>query len=92
MEQLFGMVNSLLASNEATRQRDLCIRTYKVVPLSPSAGILEWVDQTQPLSQYLIADRSYLPAAHSRYRPKDWTTKQVLHEVSHGRWFDSSCL
>jgi ataxia telangiectasia mutated family protein len=46
MEQVFAMVNSLLrecSSSRATWRRQLTVRTYKVVPLSPSAGLLEWV-------------------------------------------------
>ena len=42
------------------------MRTYRVVPLAPTAGMLQWVDNTQPLS-------SYLSPAHSRYRPHDWS-------------------
>ena len=54
MEQVFGMVNDLLKQNTETRKRNLSIRTYKVIPLSPNAGLLEWVDNTLPLRLYLV--------------------------------------
>jgi serine-protein kinase ATM len=53
MEQVFQMVNTLLQQNPNTRKRRLAIKTYKVVPLSPNAGLLEWVDHTLPIGQYL---------------------------------------
>ena len=38
------MVNTLLEDNTQMRGRKLKIRTFKVVPLSPKAGVLQWVD------------------------------------------------
>lgn len=38
MEQLFDLVNSLLVRHRDTSSRSLGIRTYKVVPFTPSAG------------------------------------------------------
>jgi ataxia telangiectasia mutated family protein len=53
LEQVFGIVNQLLLKNVATRKRRLKLRTYKVVPLSPRAGVLQWVNDTCPLGDYL---------------------------------------
>ena len=39
----------------------------QVVPFSPAAGLLEWVEDTLPLSDYLTG-RSRLEGAHARYR------------------------
>lgn len=63
MEQVFAAVSSLLKQHRTTRQRNLGIRTYKVLPLTPSSGIIEFVANTQPLHDWLIP-------AHSRYYPK----------------------
>eukprot|EP00850_Spirogloea_muscicola_P022712 SM000308S11822 [mRNA] locus=s308:82698:105864:+ [translate_table: standard] len=54
MEQLFELANALLRDHADTRKRRLHIRTYKVVPFTPSAGILEWVDGTVTLGEYLL--------------------------------------
>jgi hypothetical protein len=44
------------------------------VPLSPSAGIMEWVENTKPLGDVLIGRGSgWAASAHARYRPEDWT-------------------
>ena len=40
------------------------IRTFKVVPLSPRTGILQWVENTIPLGSYLVP-------AHLKYYPND---------------------
>lgn len=36
--QLFGLVNSMLAHDRATAERDLSIARYAVIPLSPNSG------------------------------------------------------
>ena len=53
MEQVFDLVNYLLDRDRQTRKRRLCIRTYKVLPLAPQAGLLEFVPHTIPLKEYL---------------------------------------
>lgn len=53
--------------------RDVCAQNGQVVPFSPAAGLLEWVEETVPLSEYLNGpDRA--SGAHARYaRPGDLT-------------------
>lgn len=72
MEQFFGLVNMLLQHHPDTHKRRLGIRTYKVVPFTPSAGVLEWVDGTMPLGEYLLGSNRK-GGAHSRYGVGDWT-------------------
>ncbi|KAK0488952.1 hypothetical protein IW261DRAFT_1547949 [Armillaria novae-zelandiae] len=57
MEQVFDLVNV------RPKRRDLHVRSYKVIPLSSQAGVLEFVPNTSPM-------RSWLVPAHSRYGPK----------------------
>ena len=64
MEQVFEEVSNMLQRNKATRQRDLRIRTYRVVPLTASAGAIEFVQDTVSLNDYLRP-------AHARYNPRD---------------------
>lgn len=69
MEQVFEQVSALLRTNKATRQRNLRIRTYKVVPLNANAGAIEFVSNTTSFNDYLND-------AHVRYHPSDlrWNT------------------
>lgn len=53
MEQLFGIVNDLLARDPKTRSRHLHMLTYKVVPLSDLTGFIEFVTDTLPIDSFL---------------------------------------
>lgn len=74
MEQVFEQVSELLRTNRSTRQRDLSIRTYKVLPLTSIAGVIEFVANTIPLHEYLMP-------AHERYYPKDLKGNQCRKEI-----------
>ncbi|XP_050879903.1 serine/threonine-protein kinase ATM isoform X2 [Lathyrus oleraceus] len=71
MEQFFGLVNTFLRNHQDTWRRRLGVRTYKVVPFTPSAGVLEWVNGTLPLGEYLIGSMRN-GGAHGRYGVGDW--------------------
>jgi len=75
MEQVFSAVSSLLKSQRSTRQRHLKIRTYKVLPLTNNAGIIEFVPDTIPLSDYLTP-------AHPKYFPKDMKPNACRKHIS----------
>uniref|UniRef100_A0A1D1Z750 Serine/threonine-protein kinase ATM n=1 Tax=Anthurium amnicola TaxID=1678845 RepID=A0A1D1Z750_9ARAE len=81
MEQFFGLVNTFLQGHCDTWKRRLKIRTYKVVPFTPSAGVLEWVDQTIPLGEYLIGS-SRDGGAHGRYGLGDWSFPQCREHMA----------
>ncbi|KAL6075751.1 non-specific serine/threonine protein kinase [Balamuthia mandrillaris] len=83
MQQMFHMVNTLLNQNMETHRRRLRVRTYKVIPLTPCAGILEWVQNTIPLGQYLIGSiKTPYHCAHVKYRPNDMLSKDARKELS----------
>ncbi|ONM30715.1 ataxia-telangiectasia mutated [Zea mays] len=75
MEQFFSLVNTFLQNHRDTSKRRLKIRTYKVVPFTPSAGVVEWVNGTVPLGDYLIGS-TRSGGAHGRYGIGDWTYLQ----------------
>lgn len=54
IQQVFTFMNDILAQSEVTRKLHLNIRTYRVVPLSPRHGIIEWCDNTMTLHGYLV--------------------------------------
>ncbi|MCJ1468855.1 Serine/threonine-protein kinase tel1 [Pseudocyphellaria aurata] len=77
MEQVFEQVSNLLQAQQATRQRKLRIRTYKVLPLSPSTGIIEFVQNTIPMHDYLLP-------AHQKHFPDDMkhsTCRNLIKDV-----------
>ena len=47
--QLFGLINSMLAIDRDTSERELSIARYAVIPLSPNSGLIGWVPNTDTL-------------------------------------------
>ncbi|KAG5638353.1 hypothetical protein H0H81_000486 [Sphagnurus paluster] len=78
MEQVFDLVNGILRRDRDTRRRQLNVRDYKVIPLAPQAGIIEFVGNTIPLSRWL-------PSAHRRYYPKDIAHEKISPALGDGR-------
>ncbi|KAF8937820.1 hypothetical protein BGZ58_002088 [Dissophora ornata] len=49
IQQLFSLMNDIMRKDPQCSQQNINIGTYKVIPMSGSLGILEWVDNTKPL-------------------------------------------
>lgn len=81
MEQFFSLVNMFLQNHRDTSERRLRIRTYNVVPFTPSAGVVEWVNRTVPLGDYLL-DSNRIGGAHARYGTGDWTFLQCREHLA----------
>ncbi|KAF2011391.1 hypothetical protein BU24DRAFT_495581 [Aaosphaeria arxii CBS 175.79] len=75
MEQVFDQVSRLLKNHTATRLRNLGIRTYKVLPLSTRSGLMEFVQNTVPLHQWVMP-------AHEKYYPNDWRSDKCRKEIA----------
>ncbi|KAF2835398.1 hypothetical protein M501DRAFT_1060914 [Patellaria atrata CBS 101060] len=75
MEQVFEESSKLLRSHPTTRQRSINIRTYKVLPLNSTSGIIEFVSSTIPIMVYL-------QPAHERYYPRDLKWNICRHKIS----------
>lgn len=68
--QLFGLVNTMLANDRTTAERDLSIARYAVIPLSPNSGLIGWVSSVQAAFQSAGNDSAvYLPGGHSDRTP-----------------------
>lgn len=70
MQQVFTILNEMLATNRDTHKARLRVKTYRVVPLTQRSGILEWCANTMPLAEYLVGS-SHKPGAHVRFHPTD---------------------
>lgn len=86
IEQVFDVVNGLLARCGGVRsaeRRALAIRTYRVIPLSPTSGLVEWVTNTQPIGDWLCgrAGGGGRDGAHARYRPQDWSCAACMRAM-----------
>lgn len=72
MQQVFVIMNKLLSTSNETK--NLFIRTYKIIPLSMRSGILEWVENSMPIGNYLVGDKKTC-GAHQKYRMHDKSPK-----------------
>jgi serine-protein kinase ATM len=75
MEQVFEQVNDLLSAQRESRLRSLSIRTYRVLPLTSNAGVIEFVPYTIPLHDYLMP-------AHQKYFPQDYKNTACRKSIS----------
>ncbi|KAF7194796.1 Serine/threonine-protein kinase tel1 [Pseudocercospora fuligena] len=75
MEQVFEEVSNMLRNHKATRQRDLKVRTYKVITLAKTSGVIEFVPNSIPLNDFLRP-------AHKKYYPADMNDGQARAQIS----------
>ena len=85
IEGLFHVLNSLLLQDSRANSRKLRMSTYRVIPLSPTSGVLEWIDNIIPIGHWIDEDPWN---SHRRYRPKEWDRKICRDTIneSHARW------
>ena len=53
IQQIFAVVNTVLAADGQCATRGLAMRTYSVLPLNERVGFIEWMDGTQPLGKLI---------------------------------------
>ncbi|CAG8556990.1 5133_t:CDS:10 [Acaulospora morrowiae] len=53
VQLLFTVMNELMRKDFYCSQRKIALRTYKVVPMTGSLGIIEWIPDTEPLKQII---------------------------------------
>ena len=53
VQQVFRAMNQVLVGDARCSQARLSIVTYSVVPISKSAGLIEWVQKTKPMADIL---------------------------------------
>lgn len=77
MQQVFTVMNTLLRTCKETKRRNLRIRTYKVVPLTQRSGVLEWCDNTVPITTILVGSSGL----HKKYYPRDLTAEMARNKL-----------
>ncbi|XP_063961376.1 DNA-dependent protein kinase catalytic subunit-like [Lytechinus pictus] len=66
IEQLYCIMNGILAQDAACSQRGLTLKTYQVIPMTSRLGILEWVKNTTTLKDFIT--RSMTETERNAYR------------------------
>jgi phosphatidylinositol kinase/protein kinase (PI-3 family) len=67
-------------------RQQLKIVTYGITPLSPTTGVLEWVDNTEAFGSFMKSSSNNVDAS-SRYYPGEWgnTACSALYSADHER-------
>ncbi|XP_066538129.1 DNA-dependent protein kinase catalytic subunit [Hoplias malabaricus] len=58
IEQLFSVMNIILSQDAACSQRSLMLRTYQVIPMTSRVGLIEWMENTCTLKDFLASRRT----------------------------------
>lgn len=78
MQQVFQTVNNFFQFHQSTNmfntlKGNMKLHTYNCIPLSPSAGILQWVDNTVSFGDFLYrSSDGKKVGAHEKYYPGEW--------------------
>ncbi|KAK7506701.1 hypothetical protein BaRGS_00002176 [Batillaria attramentaria] len=83
IEQLFILMNRVLEKDPACRARNLQLKTYQVIPMNPRVGLIEWMNNTCPLKEFLFdamtdSEKKYYsgeqgpPRQHQKWTAKFW--------------------
>ncbi|XP_065559810.1 DNA-dependent protein kinase catalytic subunit-like isoform X1 [Artemia franciscana] len=70
IESLFEAANSTLDANPETRKRGMRIKTYKVFPLSPRHGLIEWMEGVVTMQDFFDLseeDKAKVASASGKY-------------------------
>ncbi|KAM5158207.1 DNA-dependent protein kinase catalytic subunit [Mantella aurantiaca] len=54
IEQLFDVMNIILSQDAACSQRYMQIKTYQVIPMTTRIGMIEWLENTCTLKDFII--------------------------------------
>uniref|UniRef100_A0A3P9NWB4 DNA-dependent protein kinase catalytic subunit n=1 Tax=Poecilia reticulata TaxID=8081 RepID=A0A3P9NWB4_POERE len=55
IEQLFAVMNILLSHDTSCTRRGLQLRTYQVIPITTRIGLIEWMENTCTLKEFLYS-------------------------------------
>uniref|UniRef100_A0A452TWI8 DNA-dependent protein kinase catalytic subunit n=1 Tax=Ursus maritimus TaxID=29073 RepID=A0A452TWI8_URSMA len=82
IEQLFEVMNVVLSQDTACSQRNMQLKTYHVIPMTSRLGLIEWIENTFTLKDFLLNNMSREEKAAYTSDPKappceyrDWLTK-----------------
>ena len=86
--QLFGLVNTLLATGEETGKLHLRITRYGAIPLSPNSGLIGWVPGCNTLHELIKQQREAAGEKlkvemqrHVEFSPKNYDHLSLMQKV-----------
>ncbi|XP_069076234.1 DNA-dependent protein kinase catalytic subunit isoform X2 [Pleurodeles waltl] len=89
IEQLFDVMNIILSQDAACSQRNMQLKTYQVIPMTTRIGLIEWLEKTCTLRDFLLNNMTeeendnYLSRKGPVLHYSDWLNKMTKSE---GNW------
>ncbi|XP_072855016.2 DNA-dependent protein kinase catalytic subunit [Pogona vitticeps] len=81
IEQLFDVMNTVLSRNAVCSQRNMQLKTYQVIPMTTRIGLIEWLENTCTLKEFLLNSMSekekndYNSSTGPRADYSDWLSR-----------------
>ncbi|XP_034980550.2 DNA-dependent protein kinase catalytic subunit [Zootoca vivipara] len=88
IEQLFDVMNTILSRDAACSQRNMKLKTYQVIPMTTRLGLIEWLENTCTLKEFLLKNMSeqektnYNSYKGPRTDYTDWLSKMAEKNTS----------
>lgn len=76
VQQLFNVMNGLLSHSVTGNTKNPAVCTYDVIPMSPTLGLLAFVDGTRPLENVMVP----LTVSESSYRKASETYQRHVEK------------
>ncbi|XP_069813698.1 DNA-dependent protein kinase catalytic subunit isoform X2 [Dendropsophus ebraccatus] len=72
IEQLFDIMNIILCQDAACKQRYMQLKTYQVIPMTTRIGIIEWLENTCTLKEFILSTLTKSEQTHllGQYSPE----------------------
>ncbi|KAK0182073.1 hypothetical protein PV327_000244 [Microctonus hyperodae] len=83
IERAFGIMNEILQTDIACSQRNLSINTYQVITFSDSFGLIQWIDNTKTLQDFInftLNDQQKMQCNLIRKEYENWISKASLEQ------------
>ncbi|XP_034718647.1 DNA-dependent protein kinase catalytic subunit [Etheostoma cragini] len=72
IEQLFAVMNILLSHDAACTHRGMQLRTYQVIPITTRIGLIEWMENTCTLKEFLNSTMTDEESQRARSSTEDY--------------------
>ncbi|XP_055874578.1 DNA-dependent protein kinase catalytic subunit-like [Biomphalaria glabrata] len=91
IEMLFFMMNKVMNSDWACKQRKLQLKTYQVVSMTPRVGLIEWMRDTCPLKNFLYNaltedERKFLDSERGPSKVYNQWICKLVNKAQYGHW------
>uniref|UniRef100_A0A8B9FXA0 DNA-dependent protein kinase catalytic subunit n=1 Tax=Amazona collaria TaxID=241587 RepID=A0A8B9FXA0_9PSIT len=82
IEQLFDVMNIILSQDATCSQRNMQLKTYQVIPMTTRLGLIQWLENTCTLKEFLKNIANIIPSVICRNADRTETVKSFRSRES----------